>query len=331
MKNKAVPAIALVALLSILPFKVAADEPCERFLEALRDNGYYDIAMDYLDEMETSPLASDQFKQTLPFEKAQTLIKSTSRIRDLDELDSVLSSAQALLDKAVSLATTPELEARSLNNQGELLFRRASIFLSRADNGRLTASEKAKEFSKARGFLKQSLEKYGAAKATYKSLVDNFKLDVRDPESKQKQKLLRGTYTVVRVKLPQILEKYADTLEDNDPEREQNLSAAAKDFEQLWLKYPNFPAGLDSCLYAARCNYKLGDYPEALTFLQRIFGLPSNSRLARLKRRAYVLAADCWSSDRNRSGYFYRACFGERQTRSPCFRQFRLRTHHTIG
>jgi tetratricopeptide (TPR) repeat protein len=196
----------------------------------------------------------------------------------------------------VSLATTPELEARSLNNQGELLFRRASIFLSRADNGRLTASEKAKEFSKARGFLKQSLEKYGAAKATYKSLVDNFKLDVRDPESKQKQKLLRGTYTVVRVKLPQILEKYADTLEDNDPEREQNLSAAAKDFEQLWLKYPNFPAGFDSCLYAARCNYKLGDYPEALTFLQRIFGLPSNSRLARLKRRAYVLAADCWSS-----------------------------------
>ena len=32
-----------------------AEEPAERFLEALRENGYYDIALDYLEAISDSP------------------------------------------------------------------------------------------------------------------------------------------------------------------------------------------------------------------------------------------------------------------------------------
>ena len=295
MKRNALIAIVLIATASILSAPTVGEEPCDRFLQALRDNGYYDVAIDYLDEMETNPLAPKRFKQTLPFEKAQTLIKSTVRIRDLAELEARLTEAEALLQRSESAASTPELKARSQNYQGDLLFRRAAIFLKRAEDSRLTAGEKAEQYSQARGYLKKALEIFGRAKASYKDLIDNFQLDLRDPESKQHRKHLQATYTVVRVKLPQILEKYADTLDPQDPERDKNLAAAAKDFEQLWLKYPNFPAGLDSCLYAGRCNYKLKKYDDAITFFQQIFALPNTTALMTLKRRAMVLAADSWS------------------------------------
>ena len=63
----------------------------------------------------------------------------------------------------------------------------------------------------------------------------------------------------------------------------------------MWLKYPTFPAALDSCLFAARCHFKLNNYPVAITLLQQIFSLRDVPAYATLKRRAMALAADCWS------------------------------------
>ena len=39
-----------------------AQEPCEEFLEALRDERLFDVAIDYLDEMVDSPLSDKAFK-----------------------------------------------------------------------------------------------------------------------------------------------------------------------------------------------------------------------------------------------------------------------------
>ena len=74
---------------------------CERDgvpLEALRERGYYDVAMDYLNSLENSDLISPEFRKTLPFEKAQTLISSTDKMGDLNLVDSRLDQAQQLLD-----------------------------------------------------------------------------------------------------------------------------------------------------------------------------------------------------------------------------------------
>ncbi len=272
-----------------------SDELNEKFLQALKDRQYFDVALDYLAEMESSRLASDDFKKTIPFERAQTLIQSTSRIRDLVQLEKRLQEAEDLLTQSEADAADAELKARSQNYKGDLLFRRAKIYLGLGDNDRLTASEKETQYAQARQYLDKALETFGAARESYKQILDNYKLDSRDPESRLRLKRLRGIFTVVRVKLPQVLELYADTLASTDDNRNKFLTEAATNFEDLWMKYPNFPAGLDSCFYAARCKYKLNEPTEALSLLQRIFSLPNNSTLLNLKRKALVLAADCWA------------------------------------
>ena len=106
--------ILVSSLLAIMVSQTAfCDEPCEQFLQALRDRGYYDVALDYLEEMETSPLASAEFKSTLPFERAQTLIASTTRVRDLEILEERLGKAEVLLNESEANADSPDLKARS--------------------------------------------------------------------------------------------------------------------------------------------------------------------------------------------------------------------------
>lgn len=286
-------AIGLCAICSLSA--THGDEPSERFLQALRDQGYHDIALDYLQDMESSPLASAAFKQSLPFERAQTLIDSTSRMREVAAIEQRLDSAEKILAASESSAANAELKAQSQKNQGDLLFRRANLYLNQADNERLTAGEKESQFAKAREFLKKALDAFGRARTSYKTILDNSQVDLRDANSKSKLKKLRETFTVVRMNVPQIVERYADTLEDNNPERKQSLERAATEFEELWGKYPRYHAGIYSCFFAARCHHKMGSYTTALNLLQELLALGGSGSLKSIKRQALALSADCWS------------------------------------
>lgn len=274
------------------------DEPAEQFLQALRDQQYYNVALDYLEDMETSPLAPANFKESLPFERAQTLIQSAGRIRDTRLLEKRLLEAERLLTESEASTSNPELKAKSQTNRGDLLFQRAKIYLKAGSRPSLTAGEKETQNKQAREYLLKANQAFGGAKESYKKILDNYDLDPNDPDSKTRLKRTRGIFTVVRLKLPQIMEIFADTLEETDPQRKKFLGQAVSEFEKLWLKYPNFPAGLDSCLSAARCKYKLKEYEEALSFVQQIFSLPNNSALLPRKRQAMVLASDCWAAIR---------------------------------
>jgi len=59
-----------------------AVEPARAFLEGLRARGYYDTALEYLDQMASSPLAPTEFKEALPYERGVTLIAAARTQRD---------------------------------------------------------------------------------------------------------------------------------------------------------------------------------------------------------------------------------------------------------
>lgn len=271
-----------------------AEEPAERFLEALRENGYYDIALDYLEAISDSPAVSADFKKVLPFERAETLIKSTANIRNVDEWEAVLDEAQKLLSQSAQLADTPELQARSQRYEGNLLYRRARVYMRRSEDDRLTAQEQQALMKKAQEQLQRSMEVYQQARASLKDLISNFQIDPDDPGSAGKKKSLESTYTKVRIRAPLIMEQLADTFPPGSENQKKYLKEAATGYAELWEKYFRFAAGLDSCLFAARCYQKLGDYDQSISYLQEIFALNDSTALRPLKRRAMVLAADAW-------------------------------------
>jgi hypothetical protein len=58
------------------PWRPAA-EPARQFLQGLRDRGYYDTAVDYLNMMKTSKLAPVDLKETLLYDLGSTLIEAS--------------------------------------------------------------------------------------------------------------------------------------------------------------------------------------------------------------------------------------------------------------
>ena len=277
-----------------------AEEPAQVFLEALRDNGYYNVAIDYLGDLEKSDLISDEFRSSLPFEKAEILIGSTSKLRDLSLIEERLDEAQKLLSQYASQNQSLEVSARTLRYQGNLLFKRSNIYIKNARSDRATEGEKEELRGKSRNVLEQSLESYTKAKTQLKRLVDPkspdaVRIDPEDPSTGKKLKQLQNSYVQVRVRLPMVTEQLADTYSEDSPDRKKFLEEASKVYQDVSDDYRRFHAGLQSVVFAARCEQKLGKPQACLDLLGEIFSLGNHSSLKPLKLEAYFLAAESWS------------------------------------
>ncbi len=291
----AIVAWCLSLAVTLGPSSGLGEEPAEKFLEALRENGYFDIALVYLESLENNPAVSAEFRRILPLERAETLIKSTSMLRNIDEWEARLDEAQKLLGQAAQWSDSPDLQSRALRYQGNLLYRRARVYLNRAEDDRLTESEREPLVNQARELLEQSRQTYATAQQVVADLIRNYRIDPDDPESESRLRQYRSTFTKIRIQQPLIDELLADTYPAGSEKQRELLTRAAAGYAELWDKYYRYAAGLDSCLFAARTYYKLGDYNRAISYVQEILSLSDSTALRNLKRSALVLAADIWS------------------------------------
>jgi hypothetical protein len=281
------------------PKRLAAEEPAEAFLDALRDNGYFDVAMDYLDSVEQSKMASPAFIQSIPFEKAETLIASTRTIRDLNKLKTTLDEAQQLLTNFASAVKTPEALAKTLRYQGNLHYSRAKVFGIEENDDRLTAAEKDALRVQSREQLQKARTSYDAALIQIRALIDPkskdyIQQDPDDPSTKVRLKQFQFMFTLVRQRIPMVIEQLAETYPANAPEYKEFLAEAAKEYSEVYDDYYNWSAGRSSCLFAARCHQKLDEHKKALDLLEELFSLGDSSRYRDIKRQAYLAATESW-------------------------------------
>src|SRR5207247_2540728 len=78
--------LCVFALLAASPCsaqRIFAVEPAREFLDALRDRGYYDVAIDYLNSVADNPAVPVTFKETMLYERGLTLVQGAKFQRDI--------------------------------------------------------------------------------------------------------------------------------------------------------------------------------------------------------------------------------------------------------
>ena len=87
-------ALSLVSLISLFADSalLRAEEPAEKFLNALRERGYYNVAIHYLDGAAQSKAVPEAFRKKVSFEKAQILIDSVGNIRNPEKQEERLNA-----------------------------------------------------------------------------------------------------------------------------------------------------------------------------------------------------------------------------------------------
>ena len=273
-----------------------ADEPAEQFVEALGENGYFDVAIDYLDGAAKDDLVDAEYRKRIPFEKAKILIQSISRERNADRREAKLNEADQLLSGYSAKLKDPDEKQEVVEIGANIKFQRAQSYINQSDNERVKPDKKKELLAKAQPLLESAREQYQQARAALRKRLESFKVDPKDPQSKTKRKRLQGTYIRIRTKLPAITELIGDTM--SGPKQKKMYKEAVKENEDVYETYSSLGQVFvfDAAINGARAAQKADDHKKALEMTENVFVLGDGPAETRLKSKAMLIAADSWKA-----------------------------------
>jgi hypothetical protein len=278
-----------------------AMEPASEFLNALRDRGYYDVAMDYLDSAAGNAAVPAGFKETLKFERGATLILGSKQQKDVGIRNVWLMDGQAAIQKFLAEHPESPLVIAALQQSGNAHVERARGLIKRADAAaKLGAGDaQAKFLAEGRGLYTEAFAAFekleGAIQERLKSIPEK-KADAKQlgEQERLKRELLQSLLLQAAT-----LEETADAFAQGSAEQTKAISIAAERYEKIYRKYYTRLAGLYARMYQARCQQKLGKHQEALDFIEKMLDYPEAPDAMRtFKIKAVALAADSWMAEK---------------------------------
>jgi cellulose synthase operon protein C len=291
-----VVAACLVWSLAAAPAR--AEEPSAAFLEKLRERRYYDSALEYLSRMETSPLASPEFKSIVEYERGVTLVQQAGATRDLTMRAKILDQAQQTLDDFLRKNSGNKLASAGRSQLGSVIVERARMTVEKA---------KAPGAANSAQLLSDAAKLYDEASQVFENsktfIADQLKgipkvLDMKEKRQAAQAELrdqLRKDYLQTKLLSAAVLEEKADTAKEGTKEHKDILLAAAAEYEKIYEDYRTYVAGLYARMYQGRCYQKMKDFKEALTFFTDLLEQPDDPDPFRLvKTKTLLLAMDCW-------------------------------------
>lgn len=274
----------------------SAEEPAQAFLEALRDRGLYDIALEYLDTAAKNPSLPSDFKESIQYEKGTTLVQGARLQRDAVLREQQLDEAQKALDQFVKEQPGHLYAIAARGQLGNVLVERAR---HQVEKGRKApTAEKLAMNKKARGLYEQGgkvfaglVEELRAKLKTYPAALDD-KADAKRIEERDRyrQDFLQAQLLAAAAK-----EEAADTLTSGSKEWTQTLTAAADAYKKIYEDYRTRIAGLYARMYQGRCLQKLGKHKDAAAFFNELLANPDSPDAFRtLKMKVMALAVESW-------------------------------------
>ena len=248
-----------------------ATEESRRFLDALRQRGYHDIALDYLERLESDPNCPPEMKDILGYEEGISLIAgsanlaSTQHQRQLDE-------ARDAFTKFLADHPEHQLAAPANTQLANVLVERGRQKIKRAGQPGKTEADKKTLTVEARTFyleaktVLEALEPMLNQKA--KSLRETLDRDADELKDAYKDLLQ------VKLSLGHVEYEIGRTYPPGSDGFKKHLGNAVEKFNTLYEKYGTgdvrWGASLHARLDEARARGSLGENVEAIAILNAL-------------------------------------------------------------
>ncbi|WP_425617969.1 hypothetical protein NA78x_001661 [Anatilimnocola sp. NA78] len=288
-------AAALLSQLGGLP-AARAIEPARAFLEGLRERGYYDVAIDYLDNAAKNPAVPADFKTSILYERGVTLVDGAKVQRDPVLREKQNDEGQKSLEQFIANNGTHLLVLSARSQLGNVVVERARLRMKKSEKA--LPAQKSPLLTEARGFYAEALkvfesltEEIGEKLKAYPASLDEKKEAKKFEEREQ----FRKDYLQSQLLQAATREEMAETYEAGAKDRNTALDVAAKEYGEIYNKYRTRLAGLYARMYQARCLQKLGKHKEALGYFNELLANPDNPEPFRVMRiKVTELAMASW-------------------------------------
>lgn len=280
--------LPLVALFFGSAIANAAETVPERFLAAVRERGYYDIALLYLDQLAARPDLNPEIAALLPYERALTLLGSAQAQRLPARRIEALDQARGFLQEFVEKSPRHPRAADANQQRAKILLdkARAEILLAQSPGGggnKLETLARARSaLTEARAVFQTAYDQYDTALKQFPGFID----DIKDRDRYLEKTAVEQNLIQAAMSLGMVTYEEAQTYESKSADFKKLLTNAAAKFQELHQQYRTQTAGLYGQMWEAKCYEELGDFSKALGTYTELLAHPGNEdALQRMKNQ----------------------------------------------
>jgi tetratricopeptide (TPR) repeat protein len=276
-----------VLLLVAAPGRAAAQEAPQRFLDALRENGYGDMAVEYLKLLEKRPDLPADLRDVWDLEMSKALRAAASDAFDAKEYEQLMDESEKALARFIKEKPDHPEAVTAMAAWGDFLVKRAleSIRAAKALEGKEKDKEKRAEYlaqarttlAEAREKFQQALEKFRdrlrslppAPKVTTKTPAR----DRTDPAAEAREQAIANIREAIFQTA--LVDYYlAQTFDDPaSAERTAAVKKAAKAFNDIYQGNRGNVTGLYAHMWEGKCCDESGDYQQALDIYEEVLAI----------------------------------------------------------
>ena len=280
MRNLRSVVVALTLAVLAAP-ETRAGEPYVEFLHGLRERGYHDTTLEYLESLRDDADCPTEIKELVPFEKAATLLtmaRSTS-ITNPDVQNRQLEQALGYLKEFTDASPNhPRAGEANTEKAGILLGQvRVEVWQSRSPGNHENRAE----------FQKRARDLVGQARAIYQTAHDQHKAkwegfpkfidQVEDPKLYDERRQAEIKYIVAQLDLANCTYEEAQSYDKDSDEYGAKLRDAAAQYEGIHTKYRSQLGGLYARLWQGKCYEEQGDIQRAIGIYNELLEHPGQS------------------------------------------------------
>jgi cellulose synthase operon protein C len=294
-----------LALMTMLARLALPREPAEEFVKGLQDRGLHELALDYLEQLKTSPLADDATRRQVPYLRGTALIEQSRQSADATARNRLLDEARKELQHFAE-ANPHSVEGAEAEMQLALV--QMSLGQEQVTQIGQLPKEKAYDARRktlgreARKMLAEARDTFARAEQIYSSELEKLPPTTNtDPHNKtatQRQEY-RARSAQIRFMLAQIQFDEAQSYPPDAEEFQKLNETAAQELSSIYEEFArSIPyVGLSARLFEGRCYQALGKYTEALGSFDEVINSENSVALFRkltasaIQRKAEVLMA----------------------------------------
>lgn len=276
--------VALIALtLMLCSGRSQSEEPAQKFVEQLRAQGYYAIAIRYLERIAEYPGVSPDFLSAIPLEIAQTKLEAAQQSRLIDQRDRYFAEAATALQTFIDQQSQHPRRAEARMQLGNLQLLRGAQLMELGGEPTPERRQGAKE-----AFL-GAASTFNAIVADLRTTLEGMqgqKIDAQaEPEKAALRDRYRAEYLQGLLMSGDATKRAAETFATPDAEQRQLFDDALNRFLELRDKNGKTIAGVLATLYAAEIQFATGQSDLAIANFLSVLDQPANDviRLPKVK------------------------------------------------
>ena len=241
-----------------------------KYIQALRDRGYHDLALEYIDTLRKTADVPADLKITLDYQEGRGLLEEASVTNDIERKTKLLDSARTLLDKFTKEQPKHPLVPDALTQLARLNIERGHTATLQAHD--LKGTDAQAKLDAARGAFAQARKLYDQAVPILQAAHDAYPKFIPEgnPKREAKDQALRR---LIDARLQRAVVDHEDALSWPEGSKERNtlLDTAGDAFENVYKDHRTQLSGLTALMLQGKCYEEKGEFGRAMGIYNELF------------------------------------------------------------